>query len=267
MKPGSDRKGGLRRRELLQGALAVAGAAAIPKGVLAQSAAPAAPGAGSAPSGGASSAIFHTVETTSGKVQGISIGPIKMFKGIPYGGQTGGKNRFMPPVKPAPWTGVREAYDFGVISPQTFSDPRGDYGRLIMWDRQVGGMGEDCLTLNVWTPAVNDREARPVLVSFHGGGFATGSGNAPGFDGAAMALYGNVVVVTVNHRLASLGYTYLAGLGAPPEFQYAGVCGLLDLVASLEWVRDNISGFGGDRSRVMIYGQSGGGAKTTAVLA
>ena len=267
MKSESAQGRGLSRRDLLQGALAVAGAAAIPKGAHAQAPAPE-PAARPAPLGGAASGpIFHTVETTSGKVQGMSIGPIKMFKGIPYGAPTSGKNRFMPPAKPTPWTGVREAYDFGPISPQTFSDPRGEYGRLIMWDRHVGGMGEDCLTLNVWTPAVNDPVGRPVLVSFHGGGFATGSGNGPGFDGAEMALYGDVVVVTVNHRLAALGYTFLAGMGAPPEFQYAGVCGLLDLVASLEWVRDNIARFGGDPSHVMIYGQSGGGAKTTAVLA
>jgi para-nitrobenzyl esterase len=137
-----------------------------------------------------------------------------------------------------------------------------------MWDRHVGcgPMGEDCLSLNVWTPGV-DNAKRAVLVSFHGGGFATGSGNAPGFDGGQLARYGDVVVVTVSHRLAAYGYAYLEGLGAPPEFKYAGVCGVLDLVASLQWVRDNIANFGGDPSRVMIFGQSGGGAKTSTVLA
>src|SRR5271166_5248593 len=138
---------------------------------------------------------------------------------------------------------------------------------MIQWDQQPGGMGEDCLSLNVWTPGVNDGSKRAVMVSFHGGGFATGSGNAPGFDGAQLARFGDVVVVTVNHRLASYGYLHLADLGAPPEFAYAGNAGVMDLVASLEWVRDNIERFGGDPQKVMIFGQSGGGAKTSTVLA
>src|SRR6185436_8543224 len=112
-----------------------------------------------------------------------------------------------------------------------------------------------------------DNAKRAVLVSFHGGGYTTGSGNAPGFDGAQLALFGDVVVVTVNHRLASFGYTHLADLGAPPEFANAGVAGIMDLVASLQWVRDNIANFGGDPNKVMIFGQSGGGAKTSTMLA
>jgi para-nitrobenzyl esterase len=127
-------------------------------------------------------------------------------------------------------------------------------------------MGEDCLSLNVWTPGVHDNAKRAVLVSFHGGGWATGSGNGPMYDGGQLALLGDVVVVTVNHRLASFGYTHLAALGAPPEFASAGVCGVMDMVASLEWVRDNIAAFGGDPSRVMIFGQSGGGSKTSTLL-
>ena len=139
---------------------------------------------------------------------------------------------------------------------------------MIMWDRHVGpgGMGEDCLNLNVWTPGVGDGAKRPVLVSFHGGGFATGSGNSPVYDGAQLARFGDVVVVTVNHRLAANGYLHLADLGAPAAFASAGVCGVMDMVASLEWVRDNITSFGGDPGRVMIFGQSGGGAKTTVLL-
>ena len=211
--------------------------------------------------------LFWEVETTQGKVQGIANTGIKEFKGIPYGAPTGGKNRFMPPRKPASWTGVRECFGHGQISPQTVADLRSDYGMMIQWDQQPGGMGEDCLVLNVWTPGVNDGAKRAVLVSFHGGGFATGSGNAPGFDGAQLAKFGDVVVVTVNHRLASFGYLHLADLGAPPEFAEAGVTGVMDLVASLEWVRDNIERFGGDPGKVMIFGQSGGGAKTSTVLA
>jgi para-nitrobenzyl esterase len=213
------------------------------------------------------SQLFHVVETTTGKVQGIANAGIKQFKGIPYGAPTSGKNRFMPPKPPAAWTGVRECFGYGQISPQTPSDLRRDYGMMIMWDQHPGGMGEDCLALNVWTPGVNDGAKRPVLVSFHGGGFSTGSGNAIGFDGAHLALFGDVVVVTVNHRLASFGYTHLADLGAPPEFAFAGVAGIMDLVASLQWVHNNIENFGGDPNRVMIFGQSGGGAKTSTILA
>jgi para-nitrobenzyl esterase len=221
----------------------------------------------SAVGGSGDSQIFHVVETNSGKVQGIANAGIKEFKGIPYGASTGGKNRFMPPQKPTPWTGVRECFGHGQICPQTPANLRSEYGMMIQWDQQSGGMGEDCLVLNVWTPGVNDGAKRAVLVSFHGGGFATGSGNAPGYDGAQLALFGDVVVVTINHRLASYGYTHMADLGAPPEFAYAGVSGVMDLVAALQWVHDNIESFGGDPGRVMIFGQSGGGAKTSTILA
>lgn len=217
--------------------------------------------------GAAGSKLFSVVDTTSGKVQGIVNAGISEFKGIPYGAPTAGKNRFMPPKGPTPWTGVRECFNHGQICPQTPANLKSEYGMMIQWDMQVGGMGEDCLSLNVWTPGVNDRGKRAVLVSFHGGGFATGSGNAPGYDGAQLALFGDVVVITVNHRLASFGYTHLADLGAPPEFAYAGVVGIMDLVAALQWVHENIENFGGDASKVMIFGQSGGGAKTTTILA
>jgi para-nitrobenzyl esterase len=211
--------------------------------------------------------LFWTVETASGKVQGISTTGIKEFKGIPYGAPSGGRNRYMPPKKPAAWTGVRECFGHGQVCPQSPASLASDYAMMIQWDLHVGGMGEDCLSLNVWTPGVNDGAKRAVMVSFHGGGFATGSGNGPGYDGAQLARFGDVVVVTVNHRLASFGYLHLADLGAPPEFAHAGVVGMMDLVASLEWVRDNIEKFGGDPGRVMIFGQSGGGAKTSTMLA
>ena len=213
--------------------------------------------------------LFFDVETSNGVVRGMANTGIRIFRGIPYGADTGGKNRFMPPRKAAAWTGARNCIGYGQISPQTTSGFRSDYSQLIQWDKHIGtgGMSEDCLSLNVWTPGVNDNAKRAVLVSFHGGGWATGSGNGPMYDGGQLALLGDVVVVTVNHRLASFGYTHLAAVGAPEEFRFAGVCGVMDMVASLEWVRDNIAAFGGDPSRVMIFGQSGGGSKTSTLLA
>lgn len=254
-----------RRGFLKQSSCLIAASALGSKVPAQETPAPSRPASGLAGSG--DSQLFSVVETVYGKVQGITNTGIREFKGIPYGAPTSGKNRFMAPKKPAPWSGVRECFGHGQVCPQTLADLRSDYGMMIQWDQQPGGMGEDCLTLNVWTPGLNDGQKRAVLVSFHGGGFATGSSNAPGYDGAQLAKLGDVVVVTVNHRLASFGYLHLADLGAPPEFAQAGVVGIMDLVAALEWVRDHIDKFGGDPKKVMIFGQSGGGAKTTTILA
>jgi para-nitrobenzyl esterase len=256
-----------RRRVLGAGsAILAAGAAGIGSTAEAQTETNARPPAGLV--GGATGTIFHVVETAYGKVQGIENAGIKEFKGVPYGAPTGGKNRFMPPRRPEPWTGIRNCIGLGAACPQTPADLRSDYGMMIQWDCHVGpgGMDEDVLHLNVWTPGVNDGAKRPVLVSFHGGGYTTGSGNFPGYDGAQLARFGDVVVVTVTHRLAAYGFLNLIDVGAPSQFAYASVSGIMDLVASLEWVRDNIANFGGDPGRIMIFGQSGGGAKTSVML-
>ncbi|HET8933453.1 MAG TPA: carboxylesterase family protein [Polyangiales bacterium] len=211
-------------------------------------------------------ALFFTTETTSGRVMGLGNGDVKQFKGIPYGAPTGGKNRFMPPQPPASWKGTRETFKYGMVAPQLLNSLDSEYGRLIYWDLHPGGYGEDCLVLNVWTTSLDRNAKKAVLVSFHGGGFASGSGNTLGFDGAMMAHTQDVVVVTINHRLNAFGYLNLKDLDAPDEFKYAGVAGIMDMAASLEWVRDNIENFGGDPGRVMIFGQSGGGAKTSTML-
>lgn len=209
---------------------------------------------------------FPVVETTNGKLQGIDWGGINAFKGIHYGGSTAGKNRFMPPTPPEKWTGVRDSFGFGKICPQFPANPTHEYVRAINWDRHPGGMGEDCLTLNVWTPGINDGGKRPVLFSMHGGGFTTGSGNTLGFNGEPLARAGDAVVVTVNHRLNVFGYLHLGDFGGPSEFDTSGVVGIMDLVAALKWVQENIENFGGDPNNVIIFGQSGGGSKTYSLL-
>jgi len=216
----------------------------------------------------ASKAKDPIVQTSYGKVRGAVTDGIYSFKGIPYGASTAGANRFKPPVKPAKWDGVRDALEYGNRSPQAVltKEAAGDYGRLIRWYEQPGEMSEDCLVLNVWTPGIGDGKKRPVMVSFHGGGFTSGTGNSAGYVGDPLAKYGDVVVVTVNHRLGVMGYLYLGDL-AGPEYATSGNAGVLDLVAALEWVRDNATAFGGDPKNVMIWGQSGGGAKTTTLLA
>ena len=210
--------------------------------------------------------LFPVATTRYGKIKGISWSGVHAFKGVPYGASTAGRNRWKAPQAPANWKGEKECFDYGMISPQVTTDRRSEYSSLIMWDRHVGGMGEDMLTLNVWSRVVKaDGGKRPVFVSFHGGGYTTGSGNAPGFDGDPLVRYEDVVVVTVNHRLGALGYLNLVDAGASKEFADAGCVGLLDLVASLKWVQENIENFGGDPARVFIFGQSGGGAKTSSV--
>lgn len=186
--------------------------------------------------------------TTSGPVTGVTNDGIAVFRGLPYGADTGPR-RFLPPAPPTPWRDPRPCHGHGPAAPQRSDEP---------------DQSEDCLYLNVWTPAA-DSARRPVLVYIHGGAYANGSGSSPLYDGVRLARRGDVVVVTVNHRLNVLGYGYLARLA--PGFEDGGNLGQLDLILALEWVRDNIAAFGGDPGCVTVFGQSGGGAKIATLMA
>ena len=209
---------------------------------------------------------FVVADTAAGKVRGVEVEGIKVFKGVPYGANTTGRNRFMPPAPVPKWTGVRDALEYGPSAPQTEPGVRRNASDLAVAGAGLPQEGEDCLVLNVWTPALDDGRKRPVMVWCHGGGFSSGSGSSPITAGLNLARRGDVVVVTINHRLNVLGFTYLGEPGGP-EYSASGDVGMLDIVRALEWVRDNITRFGGDPGTVTVFGQSGGGRKVATLLA
>jgi para-nitrobenzyl esterase len=200
-----------------------------------------------------------TVETSAGKVRGYVDNSVQTFKGVPYGASTAGANRFMPPQKPSSWTGVKDAFEFG---PRTIAPVGGEPAEMLSVDPREK-QGEDCLVLNLWTPSTSGR--RPVMVWFHGGGFASGSASYSIYDGRELARKHDVVVIGVNHRLNVFGYLYLAEFGG--KWEKASNAGMLDAVRSLEWIKENIARFGGDPNNVTVFGQSGGAGKVSTLMA
>lgn len=214
------------------------------------------------------------VKTSHGRIRGYINQGIYTFRGVRYGASTSGKNRFMPPKSPEPWTEIRDASGYGYRAAQTnpasqgILSPDTEIGR-ILWAsdgfRVPPPESEDCLFLNIWTPTLDSTEKRPVMVWLHGGGFSMGSSSDLLYDGTNLARRG-AVMVGVNHRLNVFGYTHLGDIGGE-EYAHSGNAGQLDIIAALEWVCDNIEHFGGDPKRVMIFGESGGGAKVSMLLA
>jgi para-nitrobenzyl esterase len=202
-------------------------------------------------------------QTEYGKVRGFILRGIHQFLGIPYGADTSGKNRFMPPQKPLPWNDIKPTIWWGNTAPQIMEKRYANVVSSFVDHWNYDDVSEDCLKLNVWTPSL-DNKKRPVVVWLHGGGFVNGNGiEQDGYHGENLARFGDIVFCSVNHRLGALGYCCLSATGGGSG---SGNAGNLDLVASLEWVKNNISQFGGDPGNVTIIGQSGGGAKVTTLM-
>lgn len=205
--------------------------------------------------------------TIYGKVQGFILRGIYQFRGIPYGADTGGKNRFMPPQKPEAWDDVRPAVWWGNSAPQIMDNRYGNAWSAYADHWNYDDVSEDCLRLNVWTPDITDKKRRPVMVWLHGGGYTNGNGiEQDGYMGENLSRKGDIVFVSINHRLGPIGFSDLSGVGGE-KYSHSGNVGALDMVAALEWVRDNIAYFGGDPDNVTIMGQSGGGAKVCTLAA
>jgi len=264
----STSNGRVRRRSVLVGAAAVVGgsvASSVMSPPALASAAPAAPSVQGTGDTVVARAGTATVEIESGKITGAIFRGIYAFKGIPYGADTGGSNRFQPAKKPVPWAGIRSSCQYGFVCPQGKDMGKRNDEQGFMFQNNDRIEEEDCLRINVWTPGIADNKKRPVMVWLHGGGFTVGSGHdIPCFDGENIARRGDVVLVTLNHRLNFLGFMDLSRYSE--KYALSGNVGMLDIVTALEWVRDNISVFGGDPSRVLIFGQSGGGAKVTTLM-
>lgn len=194
------------------------------------------------------------VQTTAGLVQGTDEDGIWRYLGVPYGEA---KERFVPAEEVTPWEGVRMADSYGPMSPQGAISGLGEGGNQ-------DGTDNNSQNLNIWTPGINDGEKRPVMVWLHGGGFSTGSANEAGYDGEALSRSGDVVVVSVNHRLNAFGFLDLSAYGE--KYKDSANVGIRDIVDSLEWVQENIEAFGGDPDNVTVFGQSGGGAKVLALM-
>ena len=203
------------------------------------------------------------VDTSAGKIRGLVIDKVNAFKGIPYGASTAGDRRFLPPVKPEGWTGIKDTLEWGPEAPQV--SPHGEIPE-VRATIPATGMSEDCLRLNVWTNGFGHNDKRPVMFWLHGGGFASGNGSYTIYDGTNLAKKRDVVAVTINHRLNSFGFLHLPEIGGA-KFAQASNVGMLDAIAALQWVHDNIANFGGDPNNVTIYGQSGGAGKVSTLLA